>query len=95
MRIKPATVQCDEVGRTSAPHVWTLGDVSSWRDRLGHQVRVEHWSNVADQARVVVPSLLGREVPAGVAVPYFWNDQHDVKIQWFGRAAGHRHRASR
>ena len=42
---------CDEVGRTSEPHVWALGDVASWRDAAGHQVRVEHWSNVADQAR--------------------------------------------
>ncbi|OBK93256.1 pyridine nucleotide-disulfide oxidoreductase [Mycobacterium asiaticum] len=75
---------CDEAGRTSAPHVWALGDVASWRDTTGHQVRVEHWSNVADQARVVVPAMLGREVPTSVVVPYFWSDQYDVKIQCLG-----------
>lgn len=77
-------VICDESGRTSAPHVWALGDVASWRDATGHQARVEHWSNVADQARVVVPALLGREVPTAVVVPYFWSDQYDVKIQCLG-----------
>jgi NADPH-dependent 2,4-dienoyl-CoA reductase/sulfur reductase-like enzyme len=77
-------VICDEAGRTSAPHVWSLGDVASWRDATGHQARVEHWSNVADQARVVVPAMLGQDAPAGVVVPYFWSDQYDVKIQCLG-----------
>jgi NADPH-dependent 2,4-dienoyl-CoA reductase/sulfur reductase-like enzyme len=77
-------VLCDEAGRTSAPNVWALGDVASWRDPLGHQARVEHWSNVADQARVVVPAMLGRDVPSITVVPYFWSDQYDVKIQCLG-----------
>jgi 3-phenylpropionate/trans-cinnamate dioxygenase ferredoxin reductase component len=77
-------VICDEAGRTSAPNVWALGDVASWRDPMGHQARVEHWSNVADQARVVVPAMLGKDVPSAVVVPYFWSDQYDVKIQCLG-----------
>ena len=77
-------VLCDEAGRTSAPNVWALGDVASWRDATGHQARVEHWSNVADQARVVVPAMLGQDVPSAVVVPYFWSDQYDVKIQCLG-----------
>lgn len=77
-------VICDEAGRTSAPNVWALGDVASWRDATGHQGRVEHWSNVADQARAVVPAMLGQDVPPVVVVPYFWSDQYDVKIQCLG-----------
>lgn len=77
-------VVCDEAGRTSAPNVWALGDVASWRDTTGHQARVEHWSNVADQARVVVPAMLGQDVPSAVVVPYFWSDQYDIKIQCLG-----------
>lgn len=77
-------VVCDEVGRSSEPHVWALGDVASWRAADGHQVRVEHWSNVAEQARVLVPAMLGQEPPAVVVVPYFWSDQYDVKIQCLG-----------
>jgi len=78
------SVLCDEVGRTSAPHVWALGDISSWRDATGHHARVEHWSNVAEQARVLVPSVLGLEPPTVTVVPYFWSDQYDVKIQCLG-----------
>ena len=77
-------VVCDNHGRASAPHVWAIGDVASWRHNLGHQVRVEHWSNVADQARVLVPTMLGQEPPTAVSVPYFWSDQYDVKIQCLG-----------
>lgn len=77
-------VLCDEAGRTSAPNVWALGDVASWRDATGHQARVEHWSNVADQTRVVVPAMLGRDTSSAVVVPYFWSDQYDVKIQCLG-----------
>ncbi len=75
---------CDNVGRTTVPHIWALGDVASWQDATGHQARVEHWSNVAEQARVLVPSLLGKEPPQAVVVPYFWSDQYDVKIQCLG-----------
>ncbi|MGH3542323.1 MAG: NAD(P)/FAD-dependent oxidoreductase [Mycobacterium sp.] len=77
-------VICDAAGRTSAPNVWALGDVASWRDPRGHQARVEHWSNVAEQARVVVPTMLGRDTPSNVVVPYFWSDQYDIKIQCLG-----------
>lgn len=77
-------VVCDVAGRTSAPNVWAIGDVASWRDATGHQVRVEHWSNVAEQARAIVPAMLGIDGPSAVTVPYFWSDQYDVKIQCLG-----------
>lgn len=81
-------VVCDAAGRASAEHVWAIGDVASWRSEVGHQVRVEHWSNVAEQARVLVPAILGQEPgnPA-ISVPYFWSDQYDVKIQCLGEPA--------
>jgi NADPH-dependent 2,4-dienoyl-CoA reductase/sulfur reductase-like enzyme len=77
-------VICDAAGRTSAPNVWALGDVASWRNRMGHQVRVEHWSNVAEQARAMVAAMLGHDAPSNVVVAYFWSDQYDVKIQCLG-----------
>ncbi|KRQ22170.1 FAD-dependent oxidoreductase [Mycobacteroides chelonae] len=78
-------VVCDAVGRTGTPHVWALGDVAAWADADGRPSRVEHWSNVADQVRALVPALLGQEPAANAAaVPYFWSDQYDVKIQSLG-----------
>ncbi|WP_409427556.1 NAD(P)/FAD-dependent oxidoreductase [Mycobacterium sp. SMC-11] len=78
-------VVCDAVGRTSAPDVWAIGDVASWRDAAGTQIRVEHWSNVADQARTLVAAMLNLEAVVSPGVPYFWSDQYDVKIQCLGR----------
>ena len=80
-------VLCDEVGRTSEAHVWALGDVAAWRNAAGHQARAEHWSNVAEQTRVMVPAMLGTESPSLTVVPYFWSDQYDVKIQCLGEPA--------
>ncbi|MEO8815786.1 MAG: FAD-dependent oxidoreductase [Mycobacterium sp.] len=78
-------ILCDASGRTSAPNVWAVGDVAFWQGRPGHQTRVEHWSNVAAQVRVMVPAMLGRDSLADVVVPpYFWSDQYDVKIQCLG-----------
>lgn len=76
-------VVCDAVGRTGAADVWAIGDVASWRDAAGAQVRVEHWSNVAEQARIMVAAMLG-SAPVAAGVPYFWSDQYDVKIQCLG-----------
>ncbi|MGV0749094.1 NAD(P)/FAD-dependent oxidoreductase [Mycolicibacter minnesotensis] len=78
-------VVCNAVGRTSAPDVWAIGDVASWRDAAGTQTRVEHWSNVADQARTLVAAMLNLEAVVSPGVPYFWSDQYDVKIQCLGR----------
>ncbi|MGB3333450.1 MAG: FAD-dependent oxidoreductase [Mycobacterium sp.] len=78
-------VVCDAVGRTSAPDVWAIGDVASWRDATGTQIRVEHWSNVADQAKILVAAMLNLETVVSPGVPYFWSDQYDVKIQCLGR----------
>ncbi|MEH6796152.1 MAG: FAD-dependent oxidoreductase [Rhodococcus sp. (in: high G+C Gram-positive bacteria)] len=77
-------IEADGTGRTSSPHVWAVGDVASW-DLPGVSHRAEHWSNVLDQVKLMVPSLLGAEVAAGTpGVPYFWSDQYDMKIQALG-----------
>lgn len=77
-------ISADAVGRTSDPHVWTVGDVAAWT--VGDATkRVEHWSNVGDQVRVMVPAILGHDAaPARPQVPYFWSDQYDLKIQALG-----------
>lgn len=78
-------ILCDATGRTSAPNVWAVGDVAFWQGRPGHQTRVEHWSSVVAQVRVMVPAMLRGEALSDVVVPpYFWSDQYDVKIQCLG-----------
>ncbi|MDJ0392239.1 FAD-dependent oxidoreductase [Rhodococcus sp. G-MC3] len=77
-------VHADAVGRTSDRHVWAVGDVAAWA-RGNEPKRVEHWSNVGDQVRVMAPALLGVDPGASrPVVPYFWSDQFDLKIQALG-----------
>lgn len=85
-------VVCDDGGRTSAPGVYAVGDVARWRHgRLGTEQRVEQWQTAVEQAAVVAANLA---VDLGVAeaapesweaVPYFWSDQYEHKIQFCGR----------
>ncbi len=67
-------VICDKAGRTSAPNVWALGDVASLARSDGTPSTRGTLGCVADQARVVVPALLGTDDLTGVVVPYFWSD---------------------
>ncbi|OOL26997.1 pyridine nucleotide-disulfide oxidoreductase, partial [Rhodococcus rhodochrous] len=77
-------VVCDGVGRTSAPHVWAVGDVAAWEVSDGRCARLEHWTNAGEQAKVLAGALLGSTVADAAQVPYFWSDQYDVKIQALG-----------
>ena len=73
-----------------APGVHAIGDVAAWFDRrLGEHVRREHWSTASEHAATLAHAFVGAEPPAFVrkAVPYFWSDQYDVKIQVLGRPA--------
>ncbi|MBA4022254.1 MAG: FAD-dependent oxidoreductase [Gordonia sp.] len=78
-------IACDEVGRTSVPDVYAIGDVANWRDEHGVPSRVEHWNNVVEQAAKVAYAILEvDESNARPFVPYFWSDQFEVKVQALG-----------
>jgi 3-phenylpropionate/trans-cinnamate dioxygenase ferredoxin reductase subunit len=51
---------------------------------VGRHHRLEHWMSVTDQAETVARTILGDESAPSNAVPYFWSDQYDVKIQALG-----------
>lgn len=83
-------VECDETLNAGPPGVFGAGDVASWHNVLYDcRMRVEHWTNAAEQAGVAARNLLAgadqRRPYAGV--PYFWSDQYGVRIQFAGRAA--------
>jgi 3-phenylpropionate/trans-cinnamate dioxygenase ferredoxin reductase component len=64
------------------------GDVAMWPHPLAdwELVRVEHWTNAAAQARRAAANLLAPPDERVVfdAVPSFWSDQYDVKVQAVG-----------
>ncbi|MFM9379313.1 NAD(P)/FAD-dependent oxidoreductase [Gordonia sp. VNK21] len=79
-------IACDDLGRTSAPDVYAVGDAANWADADGNRHRAEHWNHTVDQAVIVAAQILGQDRPPA-SVPYFWSDQYDLKIQMLGRPA--------
>ncbi len=83
-------VVVDRQCRTTLPDVYAIGDcalhVSRYSD--GAQIRVESVQNANDQASVVARAVLGQAVDY-TAVPWFWSDQYDIKLQTIGLSAGY------
>jgi 3-phenylpropionate/trans-cinnamate dioxygenase ferredoxin reductase subunit len=82
----------DKHARTSNPAIVAAGDCTiqphpNYPDEV---VRVESVQNAVDQARVAALSLLGEPYPAP-AVPWFWSDQGDLKLQIAGLSNGYDH----
>ncbi|GEL24813.1 pyridine nucleotide-disulfide oxidoreductase [Pseudonocardia sulfidoxydans NBRC 16205] len=83
-----AGLACDRY-LAAAPHVVGAGDVVDWfNPRYGRRMRVEHWTNAAQQGAIAARNLLVARVDRNPAdlVPYFWSDQYDVRIQFSGVA---------
>lgn len=81
----------DAHGRTSAPGVYAAGECASHPSRFagGRRVRLESVQNAVDQARAVAAAILGRDDVPYDAVPWFWSDQYEVKLQMVGLSRGH------
>lgn len=86
-------VVCDETCATSAPGVYAAGDVARWFNPLfGTTMRVEHWTNAAEQGTAAARSLLaGARAAPFAPVPFFWSDQYGTKIQFVGRCGPDHH----
>jgi len=79
-------IAVDGAFRTSAPDIYAVGDVASYEHWLaGRVLRLESVQNATDQARSVAAHLLGRPAPFR-AVPWFWSDQGDARLQMVGLA---------
>ena len=77
----------DEYLCTSDLHISAIGDCASRLDERGVPQRVECVQNAVDQARYVANGIVhGRSAPYA-AVPFFWTNQHDLRIQTVGTGA--------
>ena len=83
-------VVCDDRCRAigGGGRVVAAGDLARWPNPLfGDQMRIEHWTNAAEQGRAAALGLLhGDAAPPYAPVPYFWSDQYGSKIQYVGHA---------
>jgi 3-phenylpropionate/trans-cinnamate dioxygenase ferredoxin reductase component len=70
---------------TSDPHISAIGDIARFPyHQTGQSIRLESVQNANDQARSVASRLAGRSSHPYQAVPWFWSDQGDLKLQIAG-----------
>ncbi|WP_010187356.1 NAD(P)/FAD-dependent oxidoreductase [Sphingomonas sp. PAMC 26605] len=83
-------VDIDAHCRTTLPDIYAIGDCAAHGNRFaaGGQVRLESVQNANDQAKVAVQDILGVPQPYD-AVPWFWSNQYDLKLQTVGLSSGH------
>lgn len=74
--------------RTADPAISALGDCAVFPDpRTGRAVRLESVQAATDHARAIARRLVHGATDAYAAVPWFWSDQADWKLQIAGLAA--------
>jgi len=79
----------DEFARTADPDIFAIGDCSNHPSSLyGRRIRLESVPNAVLQARTVAALLCGKPLPPA-AVPWFWSDQYDLKLQIVGLSQGY------
>ena len=82
-----AAVIVDRAGRTNEPEVFAAGDCACLRHGNG-LLRLESIQNATEGGRAAGAALAGKSLDAA-AVPWFWSDQYDLKIQMAGLSAGY------
>lgn len=85
-----AGIECDngivvnERCQTSAPGVYAAGDCTNHPNPiLGRRLRLESVPNAMEQARVAAANICGGSKEYS-AVPWFWSDQYELKLQMVG-----------
>ena len=92
-------VVCDANLCVGVPGIYAAGDCARWPNGVfagfdDEEMRVEHWTNAAEQGAAAATNLLAAAghgdlvVEPFVSVPFFWSDQFDSRIQFIGRAHG-------
>lgn len=82
-------IAVDEQVRTSDENIYAVGDCAEHPNRFATaRIRLESVQNAADQGQCAAERILGR---AGCysAVPWFWTDQFDIKLQMVGISTDH------
>ncbi|OYQ36143.1 pyridine nucleotide-disulfide oxidoreductase [Niveispirillum lacus] len=82
----PNGVVVDAHCRTEDPDILAIGDCALHPNLFaGRAIRLESVPNAVDQGKVAADTLLGQGKPYS-ALPWFWSDQYDVKMQAAGLA---------
>lgn len=81
---------------TEDPAISAIGDCCAYPSAHagGNMTRLEAVQNAADHARCVADRILGKPRPY-TALPWFWSEQGELRLQIAGLTAGHDHTAIR
>jgi 3-phenylpropionate/trans-cinnamate dioxygenase ferredoxin reductase subunit len=80
----------DDHAVSSDPAILAAGDCTRFKPAHGvlDSIRLESVQNAIDQAKCAAETIVGRP-RAYDALPWFWSDQGDLKLQIAGLTAGH------
>ena len=83
-------VRVDEFCRTSLADIYAIGDCAEHRNAFadGAWVRIESVQNANDQAITAAKEICGKAEPYS-AVPWFWSNQYDLRLQTVGLSVGY------
>ncbi len=86
----PGGVDVDDHCRTSLPQVFAIGDCAAHGSHFadGAHIRLESVQNANDMATTVARLLTGAPRPYH-AVPWFWSNQYDLRLQTVGLSMGY------
>ncbi len=82
-------VDVDEYCRTTLEDVYAIGDCAAHANPFagGAVIRLESVQNAHDMATTVAKAIMGDEQPYH-ALPWFWSNQFDLKLQTAGLSLG-------
>jgi len=81
-------IKVDAMLVTSDPTISAIGDCAAFPSPFADSyIRLESVQKAADQGRAVAARLMGKAAPYS-AVPWFWSDQRDLKLQIAGLSIG-------
>lgn len=83
-------VEIDELCRTTLSDIYAIGDCAAHHSTFadGKRIRLESVQNANDMATSVAKTITGTPKPYH-AVPWFWSNQYDLKLQTVGLSTGY------
>lgn len=83
-------VEVDAYCRTSLPEIYAIGDCAAHANPYagGAVIRLESVQNATDMAACAAKAICGAPQPYE-ALPWFWSNQYDLRLQTAGLSLGH------
>ncbi|WP_194767246.1 NAD(P)/FAD-dependent oxidoreductase [Tamlana sp. I1] len=82
-------IRVETTAQTSDKDIYAIGDCNCHYNTFYDTfIRLESVQNAVDQAKVAAKNICGKTAVYD-ALPWFWSDQYDVKLQIVGLSKGH------